>query len=91
MGEPRLITVGVIAEACGTTPERARHILRTRPHIRPVARAGFTRLYLPEIIALVRHELSAIDARRAAKNGLGDVSDHDTLDHRADVPGGATP
>ena len=65
--EPKVVTVGVIAEACRTTPERVRQILRTRRHILPVARAGLTRLYLPEVVAQVRHELSAQDARKSRR------------------------
>ena len=64
MTEPRMIPVGVIAEACRCTPERVRHVLRTRPHIRPAARTGFTRLFLPEAISQVRYELNAIAAGR---------------------------
>lgn len=49
---PRLITPGVI------------HVLATRRHIRPSARAGTLRLYDKRAVAMVRHELNAIDARR---------------------------
>lgn len=42
--------------------------LRTRPHIRPAARAGTLRLYRCEALALVRHELNAIDARKHSQN-----------------------
>lgn len=63
----RLITIGVIAERIGITPERVTRILRTRPHIRPAAFAGNTRLFDSEAIAQIRHEVNAIDARRATR------------------------
>ena len=44
---------------------RVLHVLATRPHIKPVARAGILRLYRADVVAMVRHELNAIDARRA--------------------------
>ena len=63
--QPRLTTPGLIAEELGEPLHRVLHVLRTRPHIRPFARAGLLRLYQHSIIAAVRHELNAIDARRA--------------------------
>lgn len=65
--EPRLITPGVIAAEVNATLSRVNHILATRPHIRPVARAGTLRLYDRDAIAMVRHELNAIAARKNAK------------------------
>jgi hypothetical protein len=62
--EPVLLTPGVIAAEVGAPLHRVLHVLRTRQHIRPVARAGTLRLYRAEAVAMVRHELSAIDARR---------------------------
>ncbi len=69
---PRLITPGVIARRLRQPLHRVAHILRTRQHIRPMARAGMLRLYDPNAIAAVRHELSAIDARRAARQERAD-------------------
>lgn len=66
---PRLRTPGVIAEEVEGSLERVLYILATRSHIQPVARAGNIRLYDRHAVALVRHELNAIDARRAAKEG----------------------
>ena len=66
---PRLITPGVIATELNTPLHRVLHILATRQHIRPAARAGILRLYDREAIAQVRHELSAIDARRQSRKG----------------------
>jgi hypothetical protein len=43
------------------------HILTTRRHIQPAARAGTLRLYDRRAVAMIRHELSAIDARRCRK------------------------
>ena len=61
---PTLITIGVIAAEVGSTVERVCRILRARRHIKPRAYAGNTRLFDDAAIAQVRHELSAIDARR---------------------------
>lgn len=64
---PQLITVGVIAGELRVPLHRVLHVLRTRPHIRPAARAGTLRLYRRDAIAMVRHELNAVDARRPWK------------------------
>lgn len=61
---PTLVTVGVIARELGQPLHRILRVLDTRPHIQPSARAGRIRLYHSQVIAQVRHELSAIDARR---------------------------
>ena len=61
---PRLRTPGVVAEELGVPLHRVLHVLRTRHFIRPAARAGRLRLYGREAMALIRHELNAIDARR---------------------------
>ncbi len=64
---PRLRTPGVIAELLGVPLHRVQYVLRTRPHIRPAARAGRLRLYDNEAIAMICQELNAIEARRAGK------------------------
>lgn len=64
---PRLITAGVIASQLHTPLHRVLHVLATRPHIRPSAHAGTLRLYDRRAVAMVRHELNAIDARRCKK------------------------
>ena len=61
---PKLRTPGVLAADLGVPLHRLLYILQTRPHIRPSARAGRLRLYDRQAIALIRHELNAIDARR---------------------------
>lgn len=63
---PQLITPGVIAERLGVPLHRVLHVLRTRPHICPRARAGTLRLFGELAVAQVRHELNSIDARRPA-------------------------
>jgi hypothetical protein len=63
--EPRLITPGVIARELGEPLHRVLHILATRKHIRPSARAGTLRLYDRAALAMVRHEINTIDARRS--------------------------
>ena len=62
---PKLVTVGVIAAEFGVTVDRVCRILRTRTHIKPRAYAGNVRLFDNAAVAKVRHELNAIDARRA--------------------------
>jgi hypothetical protein len=64
---PRLITPGVIASELRVPLHRVLHVLATRPHITPSARAGTLRLYDRRAVAMVRHELNAIDARRCRK------------------------
>jgi hypothetical protein len=64
---PKLITPGVIAQELKRPLHRVLHILATRQHIRPSARAGTLRLYDRQAVAMVRHELNAIDARRCRK------------------------
>lgn len=62
---PQLRTPGVLAELLAVPLHRVDYILRTRPHIRPTARAGRLRLYDNEALAMLRHELNVIDAYRA--------------------------
>lgn len=69
---PRLITPGVIAAQVHRPLHCVLHILATRGHIRPAARAGTLRLYPRSAIAMVRHELIAIEARRHARRGAED-------------------
>ncbi len=60
----RLRTPGVLAAELGVPLHRVEYVLQSRPHIQPSARAGRLRLYDREALALIRHELNAIDARR---------------------------
>lgn len=64
---PKLITPGVIAKELDEPLHRVSRILATRKHIRPAARAGVLRLYDRRAVAMVRHELNAIDANRCRK------------------------
>jgi hypothetical protein len=64
---PQLRTPGRIATELSVPLHRVLHILATRPHIRPVARAGNLRLFDRNAVAMVRHELNSIDARRGPK------------------------
>ena len=66
---PRLRTPGVIASSLGEPLHRVLYVLRTRSHIEPAARAGRLRLYDREAVAMLRHELNAIDARRGEAEG----------------------
>jgi hypothetical protein len=65
---PSLLTPGRIADELGVSLQRVLYVLSTRRHILPAARAGTLPLYGQEAVALIRHELNAIDARR---NGQG--------------------
>jgi len=64
---PKLWTPGRIARALGEPLHRVQHILSTRPHIRPSARAGTLRLFDSAAVEQIRRELEAIEARRARK------------------------
>jgi hypothetical protein len=64
-GIRRLRTPGIIAAELGVALHRVTHVLRTRKYIQPIARAGTLRLYTLEAVAMIRHELNAIDARAA--------------------------
>jgi hypothetical protein len=57
----------VIAANLSAPLHRVLHVLATRKHIQPAARAGTLRLYNRRAVAMVRHELNAIDARRCRK------------------------
>lgn len=61
---PDLLTSGKIAERLQQPLHRVLRVLATRNHIKPAARAGNLRLYNSRAVAMVRHELIAIDARR---------------------------
>ena len=67
--EPNLLTTGRLAMVLGEPLHRVLHVLRTREHIRPSARAGTLRLYSRDAVALIRHELNTIDARRSCEEG----------------------
>ena len=69
---PRLRSPGVVAADLGEPLHRVVYVLRTRAHIRPSALAGRLRLYDREAMALIRHELNSIDARREGREGGGD-------------------
>ncbi len=61
---PRLRTPGVLASELGVPLHRVLHILATRTHIQPSARAGTIRLFDLQAVAQVRHEINSQDARR---------------------------
>jgi hypothetical protein len=68
----QLITAGVIANELRLPLHRVLHVLRTRAHIRPAARAGILRLFDRRAVAMVRHEINAIEARRCRKEAAHD-------------------
>jgi hypothetical protein len=61
---PQLITPGVIAKELNVPLHAVTHILATRGHIGPSARAGTLRLYDRVAIEQVRQELEEISKRR---------------------------
>jgi len=65
MNEPRLNTPGVIAQRLGVPLHRVLHVLRTRRHIQPAARAGRLRLFDREAVDMIRRELRRIDRDRS--------------------------
>ena len=67
--EPKLITPGEIARALSQPIHRVTHILATRSHIRPKARAGRLRLYSLSAIDQVRTEIERIDTYRDHTEG----------------------
>jgi hypothetical protein len=60
----QLLTPGRIAKLLGQPIYRVNYILATRPHIKPSAKAGNVRLFDHQALAMVRHEVNALDARR---------------------------
>ena len=70
--EPEARTVGTIARELGVALHRVEYVLRTRPHIQPTARAGRVRLYDKDALAMIRHALNAIDARRGTFGPRGE-------------------
>ncbi|MGO9110362.1 MAG: hypothetical protein ACLP9L_14155 [Thermoguttaceae bacterium] len=69
---PALLTPGKIADELGASLQRVLYVLSTRRHILPAARAGTLRLYDRQAVAMIRHELNGIDARRTGK-GVADA------------------
>lgn len=63
---PNLLTPGRIATESGVPVHRVLYVLRTRRYIRPSARAGTLRLFDRAALAVIRDELTAIEACRAA-------------------------
>jgi hypothetical protein len=86
MSCPSLLTAGRIASALGVPLHRIQHVLATRSHIRPSARAGTLRLFDMAAVEQIRHELDEMDSRRRRNvGGLGE--DYPTP---AESQGGAT-
>ncbi len=67
MSIPVLLTPGELAAEIGTPLHRILHVLRTRPHIQPVARAGVVRVYDRAALEAVREEINRIGAERLLK------------------------
>lgn len=69
---PKMRTAGVLAADLKVPLHRIQYLLRTRRHIRPAASAGRLRLYDRAALAMLRHELNAIDARRERRESNGE-------------------
>ena len=67
-------TPGRVAAELGVPLHRVLHVLATRSHIKPTARAGTLRLYDVKALAQIRHELNAQDARRPQRKENGGAS-----------------
>lgn len=65
---PRLNTVGRIAARLRVAIHRVEYVVH-RKQIQPSAYAGRLRLFNEAAVARIRHELNAIDARRAQRGG----------------------
>lgn len=78
---PGLFSVGDICRRLNEPLHRVKNILETRP-VHPVARLCNYRLFNAEALAKIRHELAAIDARRAAR------APHPRIAHRWSRDGG---
>jgi hypothetical protein len=63
----QLVTAGVIARRLNAPAARIAYILKTRSHIRPAAIAAGVYVYREAAVAMVRHELNALEAKRAEK------------------------
>jgi len=61
---PTARTVGRIAAELGVPVHRVTYVLRTRPEIRPIARAGHARVYDAAAVDAVRRALRRIEAAR---------------------------
>jgi len=66
LSDDRVYPAIQLAEILGVPVHRVRHILHTRSHIKPAVTVENLRFYRPDALAMLRHELNADDARRAA-------------------------
>jgi len=62
----KLVTPGEISARLGVPISRVLYVLKSRPQIVPVGRAGTLRVYDRSAIESVRHELSAINSKRSS-------------------------
>ena len=66
---PELNTLGKVAQHLQVPVHRVQYILRSRPHLRPIATAGRLRLFDSKTIEQIAKELQRIDSREATANG----------------------
>lgn len=62
--DPRLATVGKVAQILEVPIHRVEYVLRTRTHIQARATAGAVRCFDDDAIAQIRDELHRIAARK---------------------------
>jgi hypothetical protein len=83
---PVLNTPGKIARLLNVPLHRVVHILNTRAHIAPIARAGRLRLYDSQALAMVRYEINLQDVRGTSQSQesfcqSGDLREGGANDH----------
>lgn len=64
-----LNTLGKVAQHLQVPVHRVQYIVRSRPHLRPIATAGRLRLFDTKTIEQIAKELQTIDSRGATANG----------------------
>ncbi|MDB5344293.1 MAG: hypothetical protein JWP89_2670 [Schlesneria sp.] len=67
---PHLLTIGRIAAEEGETVRRIQYVLTSRPHIKPIALAGNTRLYNSQSVEQIRAALAEINSRRVNREAV---------------------
>lgn len=69
---PKLRTPGVLAACLDVPLHRVLYVLRTRPHIRPAAKAGRLRLYDLAALNMLQRELVLMDIRQGKAVSRGE-------------------
>lgn len=69
-GDPRVPTVGVIAERFGVRVHQVQYVVRTR-EIHPVGRAGGARIFSEQQVERIAAELRRVAAARGETHEMG--------------------